>query len=426
MLRFVSVGCALLFATALTRAVSQPVYEENLPLEHPAIRYAQDAPVDPVSRLARNIQTGAVTLDAAPDGSVLVSLLRHLDINPDTQILVFSKTSFQHALISPRNPRAIYFNDDVAVGVVRGADVIELGAVDPRQGVMFYTLQGQMTRPTITRRDVCLKCHRGVATLGVPGFFVSSVFPSSSGIPEAAGAIVTDHRTAFEERWGGWYVTGIHGRQRHRGNAVADNPAEPTLLETEGTQNVTTLADRFDIAGYLAPGSDIVALMTFEHQTHLLNLLTRLGWEARLAQHEGTTSWERRIDARLDEVVRYFLFADEAPLDGPVTGVSSFTKTFASRGPLDRRGRSLREFDLQRRLFRYPLSYLIYSKTFDALPNEIRERLYRRLYDALSANTSESALRGMTTADRTAILEIVRDTKSGLPSYWAVRPASEP
>jgi hypothetical protein len=412
MLRFVSRGCALVFATAITHAisqappVSQPAYEQDLPLEHPAIRYSAQAPSDVVAALAARLQRGELTLDVDPVAGVLPSLLGHLDVNPDSQGLVFSKTSFQHSLISPRTPRAIYFNDDAAVAVVPGAAAIELAAVDPAQGVQFYVLQGRNSaRPVIARRDMCLNCHHGVATLGVPGMFVSSVFPSASGMPERAGAIVTDHRTAFEERWGGWYVTGTHGLQRHRGNAVARSPAQPTLLETEGTQNVTSLDGRFDPRTHLASSSDIVALMTFEHQTFMLNLLTRLGWEARIAEHAGGTGGTG-LDGRIREVVRYMLFEDEAPLQSPVAGVSSFAKTFAARGPFDPQGRSLRQFDLKRRLFSYPMSYLIYSRTFDALPADVRARIYRQLHDALSAKRA------------TEILEIVRDTKDGLPAYW--------
>jgi hypothetical protein len=238
----------------------------------------------------------------------------------------------------------------------------------------------------------------------VPGFFVSSVFPSASGVPDPDGAIVTDHRTPFADRWGGWYVTGTHGSERHRGNAVARNPAEPTVLEQEGTQNLTTLNGRFDTAAHLSPLSDIVALMTFEHQTQMTNLLTRVGWEARIGAP--------RLDARVDEVVRYMLFLDEAPLPGPIKGVSTFSQTFAARGPRDRRSRSLRDFDLQRRLFRYPLSYMIYSAAFDALPEDVRGKVYRRLYETLQ---------DVRPAERTAILEILRETKSDLPPYFAGR-----
>jgi hypothetical protein len=419
MVRFAWVACALLLPTALTRAVTQPVYEENLPREHPAIRYSSEPTSDVIETLAGRLQGGALTLAVDPAAGVLPSLLKHLDINPDSQTLVFSKTSLQQPMVSPRSPRAVYFNDEAAVATIPGGGAIELAAMDPRQGAQFYLLQGRESpSPVISRRQVCLECHHGVATLGVPGMFVSSVFTSASGLAEREGAIVTDHRTPLAERWGGWYVTGTHGRQRHRGNAVAWNPAEPTSLEVEGSQNLTRLDGRFDLNAYLSPTSDLVALMTLEHQTFMLNLLTRLGWEARMSEHDRSAKAQARLDSRIREVVRYMLFMDEAPLRGPLAGVSSFAQSFAARGPTDRRGRSLREFDLKRRLFRYPLSYIIYSRTFDALPPALRDRVYRGLYDGLLSATGADSV-SPTDGDRTAVVEIVRDTKPGLPEYWA-------
>lgn len=425
--RLLTLGCALVFTTTLAQPASESQYEGNLPIDHPAIQYDEVSPHDPVARLAAQIDAGTATLDASGRASDrLASLLRLLDISTDTQGLVFSKTSVQHPRISPRNPRAIYFNDEVAVGFVRGSDVIELAALDPRQGVRFYTLEARTPdRPVISRRTECLRCHQGPATIGVPGFFVTSVFPAASGTPDPSGAIVTDHRTPFADRWGGWYVTGTHGDQRHRGNAVARNPAEPTVLEADGTQNLTSLAGRFDPEGYLTASSDIVALMTFEHQTRMTNLLTRLGWEARIAEHAAATEAARgaRLAARVEEVVRYLLFVDEAPFLAPITGVSTFRRTFPQRGPRDRQGRSLRAFDLQRRLFRYPLSYGVYSSAFDALPTGIRAQVCRRLYDVLSGADRSPAFAPLSSTDRTTILEILRETKPNLPAYFRTQHA---
>ncbi|HUU36234.1 MAG TPA: hypothetical protein VMW48_19350 [Vicinamibacterales bacterium] len=427
--RLVGAGVALVLGVALPGASappsqpSEPRYEQNIPLDHPAIRYPGDAPEDAVSRVAARLARGDLRLDSRAGASVLPSLLRALDIHADSQLLVFSKTSVQHASIAPRRPRAVYFGDEVAVAVVPHTGTIELAAMDPRQGAMFYVLNG-VTRPapSITRRDTCLQCHHGVATMGVPGFFVSSVYPSAGGTPEREGAIIADHRTPFAERWGGWYVTGTHGAVPHRGNAVAANPAEPTVLDVGGARNLTSLAGRFDLGDYLEPTSDLVALMTFEHQTQGLNYLLRLGWEARAAAHGGPSlpPPQTPLDARVDEVVRYLLFVDEAPFSASLRGVSSFTRTFSDRGPRDGRGRSLRDFDLDRRLFRYPLSYLVYTATFDALPDDARARVYQRLYDVLTGQDRGPEFAALAAADRTAVLEILRETKAGLPAYWRV------
>jgi hypothetical protein len=355
------------------------IYASNLPADD----YLRATPADPVDLLVRD----HVKLDFREGGlGYLPSLLERLGISADSQALVFSKTSFQADKISPRNPRAIYFNDVAAVGWVRGSPSMEVAAVDPRLGVVFYTVDGE---GRFERQQVCLKCHQGAATMGVPGLFVGSVFPDLSGVPDRAGAIITDHRTSFADRWGGWYVNAVHGEQADRANGVATDPSEPHVLNAR--QNLTSLVREFNTAGYLAPVSDIVALMTFEHQTQMINLITRVAWESRMG---------RPVDADLEALVRYMLFADEAPLKEPIEGVSTFTKTFAQRGPRDRRGRSLRDFDLQTRLFRYPLSYMVYSAQFEALPQPIRDRIWRRVFAELR--------------DRPDVLEILRDTKPGI------------
>jgi hypothetical protein len=276
----------------------------------------------------------------------------------------------------------------VAVAWVRGSEDIEIAVADPKQGAVFYALKNGV----LDRNEVCMRCHVGPQTIGVPGMFISSVFPSASGMPDSdrQSAIITDHRTKFEERWGGWYVTGLSGEQRHRGNAIAQNPAEPKLLETYGTQNLTNLMRKFDPKGYLQPSSDMIALMTFEHQTQMVNLFTRLNWEARIS---GKLT--PQIEARIQDVTDYMQFQGEEPLKEPIEGVSTFTKTFPQQGPRDKKGRSLRDFDLKTKLFRYPLSYMIYSPSFDGMPDWVRSRIYARLKLSLPPDA----------------LEILQDTK---------------
>jgi len=391
--------------------------------EHPAIDYWKAPLADPVTLLEQKLENGQAKLEYSRGLGYLPSVLKNLNINPDSQILVFSKTSFQASRISTKEPRALYFNDSVAVGFVKEGEVTEVISLDPRQGVSFFTLDiHEVPKPGFARRDVCLQCHQGPATLGVPGIFISSVYPGPTGMPAfRAGAYATDHRSPLDKRWGGWYVTGLHGSQHHMGNAVALDAARPELLELQGTQNLTSLAKKVDLSGYLEKTSDIVALMTYEHQTHLTNLLTRIGWEQRIAEHDGKASDEatrQKIDSYVDELVPYMLYADEAPLHEPIEGVSTFSKTFPQRGPRDRQGRSLRDFDLQKRIFRYPLSYMIYNPAFDSLPDGVRERIYRRLYDVLTGKDKSQAYARITAADRTAVLDILCDTKPNLPDYW--------
>ena len=79
----------------------------------------------------------------------------------------------------------------------------------------------------------------------------------------------------------------------------------------------------------------------------------------------------------------------------------------------------LRDFDLQTRLFRYPLSYMIYDAAFDALPDLAKERIYQRLLEILTGKDQSEAYARLSAADRRAILEIVRETKRGLPADWS-------
>ncbi|MGE3276119.1 MAG: hypothetical protein AB7O67_13475 [Vicinamibacterales bacterium] len=438
-------ACGLALGAALVATVSSGQdYKPTLPAAHEAIGYWDTTPREPVSRLIQGIAAGATRFTPVSDASALLpQLLTALDIPLDSQMLVFSKTSFQAARISPDVPRGIYFRDDVAVAFVPGAPSLEVTAVDPVLGSVFYEMRvGPDGAPQVERSPVCLRCHAGPNTAGVPGPYIGSVIPGPTGRPvRGDSAIITDHRTPFEDRWGGWYVTARRGEQPDRANAVASNPVAPEQLVREAQQNLPSLIGRVDLRAYPAMTSDIVALMTFEHQTQATNLLTRVGWEARMLGTDvgaeprtdarmardaqmsdgagpGRSGLEAALTADIEDLVAYLLFEDEAPLVEPIEGTSSFTRTFPERGPRDTQGRSLRDFDLTRRLFRYPLSYMIYSPQFDALPEAAKARVYRRLHDVLTGGDRGSRYAHLTPADRRAILEIVRATKADLPAYW--------
>src|SRR5687767_4091369 len=194
--------------------------------DHAAIAYSNAPVSDRVAALNRQLQAGTVQLTFDPVSGYLRSVLDALNVPVESQTLVFSPTSFQASLVSMHNPRALYFNDTVAVGWVRGADVLEVAAQDPRQGVIFYGLDQKATaRPQLERSSECLACHLSWDTLGVPGLFVMSIFPLPDDKNAYANGLVNDHRSPFSERWGGWYVTGAHGASRHMGN-IAVTPAD--------------------------------------------------------------------------------------------------------------------------------------------------------------------------------------------------------
>jgi hypothetical protein len=411
---------AIALATGLS-TIAQDLpreYKTTLPADHPAV--APLAPTDDaVSRLAARLARGEARLDRREDGlGYLPAVLAALDVPVDSQMLVFSKTSLQAERISPARPRAIYFGDDVAIAHVPGAPGLEAIAVDPRRGPVFYAMTEAAGAPVFMATTSCLQCHHGPNTAGVPGLYVGSVVPGPTGAPlRDDTAIITDHTSAFADRWGGWYVTARRGEQPDRANAVASNPADPASLVRESRPNLPTLMGLVDLRGYLAPTSDIVALMVFEHQTQMINLITRVAWQARIAGQADGLLQSRALTTDLDDLVAYLLFTHEARLVEPIEGVSTFARTFASRGPADRRGRSLRDLDLRTRLFRYPLSYLITGRAFAALPAELREPIFRRLHAALTSAEGGPAAH-LTAVDRRAIVEIVADTVPGMPSWW--------
>jgi hypothetical protein len=406
----------------------------ELPFESEPINYLTAPVDDPVARLQARIDRGEVALRYGKQG-YLADVLRELGISPSSQMLVFSKTSFQRSKISRRTPRAVYFSDDTYVGFCQQGEVIELSTTDRRQGAIFYTLrQAEVEKPVFERQTHdCLQCHASSKTQDVPGHLVRSVFPDAVGMPVFnAGTFTTSHESPLKERWGGWFVTGRHGQQAHMGNVIVTNRQRPELLETAAGANIADLSGLVDTSPYLTPHSDIVALLVLEHQVKVHNLITATNYHARMALHYEeamnkalgrpadslSESTRRRFETPAEKLLRYLLFIDEAPLEEPISGTSGFAEEFASRGPRDRLGRSLRDFDLKQRLFRYPCSYEIYSASLAGLPDVARDYLFRRLHDILTGKDQTGDFGRLAAADREAILEILIDTMPDLPEYW--------
>lgn len=427
--RFLSVSL-----TCLTFLIATELRAED-ELERPPISYSQSTPANRLSALQSQIDAGEFDLTYDEQFGYLPSVLRGLGVPIESQMLVFSKTSLQLRRISPKTPRAVYFNDDVYVGFCQDGDVLEVSAVDPQLGTVFYSmLQEQSDEPKFRRHtEACLVCHSSSRTEGVPGHLVRSLFVDTEGAPIlSSGRRIVDHTTPLEHRWGGWYVTGTHGAQQHLGNLVIDGRRVPDLVDNSAGQNVTKLNDRFDVDEYPSPHSDLVALMILEHQALTHNRLTKANFATRQAlAHEtmlnemldkpaGTRldSTTRRIRSAGDELVDALLLVGETKLKEPVAGTSGFTKVFAQSGPRDSLGRSLRDLDLQTRLFHYPCSYLIYSDAFDGLPGDVKAYVWLRLWDVLSGEDQTDKFTHLTPTDRQAILQIIRETKSELPGFW--------
>ena len=387
--------------------------------DDPAIEYASRPTNDPISSLNAEIEAGRARLKFDGDKGYLRSVLDNLNIPIESQMAVFSKTSVQARLINRENPRTLFFNDSVVIGWVRGG-FIEVAAESPQQGIIFYSLpQTPEERPQFTRKNECLECHDSNDALGVPGMLVRSEFTGPNAMTlRTLGSYNSDHRSPLEQRWGGWYVTGKSGSIRHMGNAIVTDPAHPESVATPETLNLDSLRGKFDTDAYLSPYSDIVALMVFEHQMHIMNLFTRLGWQARYALSARDSVGQNYLRKTTDDLVDYMLFVDEALLVNSIHGTSGFAEKFSAEGPHDSHGRSLRQLDLERRLMLYPCSYMIYSNAFDSLPSEAREAVYNRMWQILSGKAKNPRYTRLSLDDRQAVVDILRETKKDLPDYF--------
>ena len=425
----------VVLATALVVAnlAFADLSDDFVPLrDDPAIEYATRPTHDPISILNAEIEATRTNLKFDDDQGYLRSVLETLKIPIESQMAVFSKTSVQAQLINQQNPRTLFFNDSTVIGWVRGG-FIEVATESPEQGIIFYSLpQESREKPQFKRENNCLTCHDSYDALGVPGMLVRSNFIGPNAMTlRSLGSYNSDHRSPLEQRWGGWYVTGNSGSIRHMGNAIVTDENHPESAVGPETLNLNSLKGKFDTDAYLSPYSDIVALMVFEHQMRMMNLFTRLGWQTRYALFERDAHNAARSAVRtsLDfnqgplgdttsELVDYMLFVDEAPLANRIQGTSGFAEKFSSEGPHDGKGRSLKQLDLERRLMRYPCSYMIYSEAFDALPAEARDAVYKRLWQILSGTEKGSKYARLSLADREAVSEILRATKKNLPAYF--------
>ena len=389
------VSSAALFAAASVWASAQtrPTWHGVLD-EHPSIQYATRPTTDRIASLIHAIADGQTTLEPDAKTGYLAPLLRALGIPTQTQVLVFSKTGVQAAFTGPQNPRALYFDESVAVGYIPGAPIVEIAAQDAQQGTQFYTVDQGALKPRFRRLTSCLSCHVAGGTLEVPGFIARSHLVGDDGnILSISGTHDVDHRTGHPDRWGGYYVTSEaivpYNQRAHAGN-ITFSPGGVTSNQVF----VNWEAAPPEALRYPTATSDIVSLLVFDHQMHAANLITRLDWEARIGSD---------VTPLVNDLAEYLLFVGEAPPQVALLPQSGYAEWFESRFPKDRRGRSLGQFDLTKRLMRYRCSYMVYSEAFDALPQAVKRAVYRRMRDVIAKSFSAD--------DTAAVLGILADTK---------------
>lgn len=443
-----SARAAFVTALAVVRLAAPLRAQGSDAYEQEPIRYSQSVPHDAVARLEERLAAGALRLgdDEGDERDVLRALLAALAVPIESQLLVFAKTSLQRDRISPATPRALYFSDDVYVGWVPGG-LVEVASIDAQLGPIFYRFDPRAAAgpdpatdsapaPRFVRDRSCLSCHGGQFVRDVPGLFARSVHVAPDGEPLFRfGSVLVDESTPFEKRFGGWYVTGTHGRALHRGNVFTSDVDGRPQLDLAAGANVVDLADRFPAADYLAPGSDLVAHLVLLHQLSVHDALTRAAFQCRRMLHyqhgvqrdlkEPVTAeptWESVVavfERSAQEVTDALLSRDAAPLpEGGVTGDPAFQRAYAATAQRSPAGDSLRDLDLATRLYRNRLSPLIATDSFAALPAPLLQRIWARLAAALRPGTNDPRYAYLGEEERARIVAILRATRRDLPEGW--------
>lgn len=420
-------------ATVLFMVAILPAQQGGVLEPGSIVNYASaDGLADPISQLQKDLNSGKVKLEYEPEHGYLISLLKVLNVPVSSQTLVFSKTSSQATNTSPESPRALYYNDTIYVGWAKNDPLLDIIAMDPIKGPEFFTLaQKPAVKPEFDRNiDTCLTCHMTPKTMNIPGLIVKSVLASSDGHAiSQANTFIAGHNNPLAQRWGGWYVTGKHGTDTHMGNAFLAG-LDPTKVDLKATSNLTDLTGKIDTSKFLAPTSDTVALMVLDHSVRIVNFITSAQYASIYADHEakagpaGLAAGQREMTLAASRLVQYMLMRNEAVLHGPIEGDPGFQKVFTSDGPRDSKGRSLREFDLNTRLFKYPCSFEVYSAQFDALPGTMRDMIWEMVDQTLAGKNLWPQYPAMAEADRANVREILLDTKPDYKAWVQAHPAT--
>ncbi|MFT3990808.1 MAG: hypothetical protein QM680_05305 [Luteolibacter sp.] len=408
-------GSLLLGSGLLLLPAPSFAQSERPDYELPPISYSKSRPHDAVARLLERIQKKEVGF-TGPDKDVLQTVLRELDVPVESQIMVFSKTSMQGSLINPRNPRVLYFSDSVYVGWVPGG-LIEVAAMDAELGPVYYTLDPQDARDArraFVRETSCLRCHGENEGDEIPALLASSVLTTKEGeVIEGQGSKPMNESMPFKQRWGGWFVTGYTGAEDHLGNAHAQNPRPSDVSEF------------FDTSKYLVPTSDIRALLVFEHQASMHNVLTRSSHRARRALMSAQAPLDDHTRAILaevaQEIVDHLLFKDAAPLPRGIETNADFQRAFTMEAPRDGKGCSLKDFSNKGRLFENRCSFLIYSESFAALPFQLKSVVFEQLRAALDVSTPNGRYGYLERDEREKIVMILAGTLPEDQSFFRGR-----
>jgi hypothetical protein len=402
-----AIVCFLLVASASAADVLDLL--RNMDLEAAPHRYYEQRTNDRFAKLRTEIEAGRIALDRSGEKAFLLSLLKALEIPASSQMLVLSTTSLQLSLISPSNPRALYFNEDTYLGFVPGGR-IEIISIDPELGGIFYIFdvpkkEGPLA---VERSRRCMNCHSGSESGYVPGLVIKSVVPGRrGGSIDAFRVDMTGHGIPLSDRFGGWYLTGNHGFTNHWANAIGRTGPDQSI-----EKDLLIPGERFSYSKYPVATSDILPQLVHEHQAGFVNRVLQAGYAARTMLHENaaeTTDIQRKLEPYLQEIAKYIFFADEARLpEGGLQVDAAFAEDFRKSGRVNKSGASLKDFDLKSRMFRHRCSYMIYSPLLESLPDVAKKELFRILKKALLTGDASSA--HIPAEEKAAIRSILRET----------------
>ena len=394
-------------------AQAQFIYDK----EYPLMGYGKNMPTDPYSHLMKALAAKGEKIPyQAGHNGYLEGLLQALGIDPSSQMLVFSKSSLKQRFISPQTPRSMFFTDEVYVTYVPGSRSLEVAAMDPVQGAVFFDVsQDEKAEvPYKQETDRCLRCHDTYSMTGggVPRFLLSTVIAGADGnIVSHELSDITGQATPIQERWGGWYVTGMSGKQTHRGNFIVKDVSVLSKQPWQGEINQGSLDKFVDLAAYPRKTSDIVALLVLQHQVEVQNQLVRLNFESRKLLAANSKAGDDELQALVKPLLTAMFMMDEAQLADAVQGSSGYQQWFEQRGPATADGKSLRQFDLRTRTFRYRLSFLIYSEAVTALADRVKQLLYGDITAVLAGDTALLDGKSLPAEERLAIRDILQATK---------------
>lgn len=385
----------------------------------PAHEYHTRELNDPFTRLIGDFESGKLEFDKQSGKAFISSLLEHLEIPASSQLLVFSRTSLQTRKISGSNPRAMYFNENVYVGYIPGGKV-EIISLDPEVGAIFYIFDIPKSEelPVIERSGRCMNCHAVALTRRVPGLSTRSVIPGSNwGKLVAFHDKEIGHQIPLGDRFGGWHVTGDPGISDHKGNLTGERVGGNIITEAiePGTE--------FDWSAYLTETSDILPHLLLEHQSGFMNMALEASYRTRAYQYIGKGEIKPEhaevLHDLADELVRYLLFADEAEFpEGGIQVDAQYREDFLADRREASNGLSLKDLDLESRLFKHRCSYLIYSDVFQANSDLFKQQVYKILGEAIGTETPDPDFAYLSATEKKAIRSILKETLNDLPDDW--------